>query len=255
MKEHGFSLVELLVAMAIFSITAGAVLSLIMAGQAMARLQPEAADLQQRARIATQVLATELARAGAGIDAGPWAGPLAGRLPVVSSSGAGGMTIWYVTSPGAQGTLAGPLEPDAVGAAIAVDPVCAAAGCGFADATTALLFDDRGCHDLARIEEAAATSLTLRAATRSCAYAAGAAIAQGEVRTYRVDPVARQLVRRDEATGVSVPLADHVASMTVEVLDAGRHVRLALRLAPAVLLQVPDLVMTFDARPPNLQER
>jgi hypothetical protein len=229
--------------------------SLVVAGQSIARLQPEAADLQQRARIATQVLATELARAGAGIDAGPWAGPLAGRLPVISPSADGGMTIRYVSAPGAQGTLAAPLEPDAVGAAIAVDPSCAASGCGFADDTTALLFDDSGCHDLARIEAVAATALALRAATRSCAYAAGAAIAQGEVRTYRVDPVTRQLLRRDEATGLSVPLVDNVASMTLDLLDAGRQIRLALRLAPAVLLQVPDLVVTFDARPPNLQER
>jgi len=255
MTDRGFSLVELLIAMAIFTTTAGALLSLVVAGQSIARLQPEAADLQQRARIATQVLATELARAGAGIDAGPWAGTLAGRVPVISSPVDGGMTIWYVSGPGAQGTLAASLEPDAVGAVIAVDPGCAASGCGFADDTTAVLFDDHGCHDLARIEAAAATVLTLRAATRSCAYAAGAAIAQGEVRTYRVDPAARQLVRRDEATGLSVPLVDNVASMTVEYLDAGRQIRVALRLAPVVLLQVPDLLVTLDARPPNLQER
>jgi hypothetical protein len=43
--------------------------------------------------------------------------------------------------------------------------------------------------------------------------------------------------------------------MAVEYLDGGRQIRVALRLVPAALLQVPDLVLSLDARPPNLQER
>lgn len=253
MSDRGFSLVELLIATAVMTTTAGALLSLVMAGQSIARLQPEAADLQQRARVATQILATELARAGAGMDAGPWAGSLGARFAPVSPSADGGVTIWYVTAPIAQATLAGPLEPDAVGAAISVDPACAASACGFTDAATVLIFDAAGCHDFARVEDAASSALTLRPAARTCAYALGAAVAQGEVRTYRVDTASRQLLRRDEATGLSVPLVDNVAAMTVEFLDAGRLIRVALRLGPTMLLQVPDLSVTLEARPPNLQ--
>lgn len=254
MTDRGFSLVELLIATAIMTTTAGVLLSLVMAGQSIARLQPEAADLQQRARIATQVLTTELARVGAGLDAGPWAGGLGERFAPVTASSGGGVTIWYVSEPIAQGTLAAPLQPDDAGAVISIDPTCAAASCGFADATTVLVFDGTGCHDFARVEVAAGSALTLRPSTRTCAYAAGAAIAQGEVRTYRVDTTARQLIRRDEATGLSVPLVDSVADMTVELLEAGRRVRIALRVAPTLLLHVPDLSVTFEARPPNLQE-
>ena len=58
-RHGGFSLVEVLVAMAIGTAAAGALVSLVVAGQSIARLQPEAADLQQRARIATHVLAFE----------------------------------------------------------------------------------------------------------------------------------------------------------------------------------------------------
>jgi prepilin-type N-terminal cleavage/methylation domain-containing protein len=254
-STRGFSLLELLIAMAITTTTAGALLSLVIAGQSIARLQPEAADLQQRARIATHVLATELARAGAGIDAGVLAGPLAQRFAAVSPSADGGLTIWYVSADGAQGTLAGPLAADALVAAIALNPPCAGPGCGFADDTTALIFDGSGCHDFARVETAAPSVLVLAAVARTCGYAAGAAIAQGEVRTFRVDPSTRQLLRRDEATGVSVPVADHVAAMSVEYLDAGRRIRLAIRFVPALLRQVPDLQVVLDARPPNLQER
>ena len=56
---------------------------------------------------------------------------------------------------------------------------------------------------------------------------------QGEVRTYRVDAGARQLLRRDEATGATVPVLDNVSAMAVEYLDGGRRIRVTLRLAPA----------------------
>lgn len=252
---RGFSLLELLLAMAITTTTAGALLSLVVAGQSIARLQPEAADLQQRARVVTDVLATELSRAGAGMEAGPFAGSLAERFAAAAPSVDGGLTIWYASAGGAQGTLVYPLPADALAATIALDQPCAGAGCGFADDTTALIFDNAGCHDLARVETGSSSLLVLAGGPRTCSYAAGAAIAQGEVRTFFVDPAARQLLRRDDATGVAVPIADHVAAMAVEYLDAGRRIRVTLRFVPALLRQVPDLTVVLDARPPNLQER
>ena len=257
MSERGFTLAELLIAMAITTTTAGALLSLLVAGQSIARLQPEAADLQQRARIATQVIGTELARAGAGLDAGPAAGPLSRRFAPVSLSADGGLTIWYVGEAGAQAALAASLERDAVLALVTLPLACAgsATACGFAAGTTALLFDDAGCHDVARIEAVEDSALALRPATRSCVYAAGSAIAQGEVRTYRVDPATRQLLRRDEAMNLSVPVIDSVTAMTVEELEGGRRIRVMLRFAPTVVRQAPPLAVTLDTRPPNLQER
>lgn len=249
------NLVELLIAMAITTTTAGTLLSLVVLGQSIARFQPEAADLQQRARIATQVLATELSRAGAGTDAGPLAGPLARRFAPVSSSSDGGLTIWYVAEGTAQGTLTAALAPDALAVSIAPDASCAGVSCGFAADTTAVIFDDSGCHDVARVEAAAPAGLVLAPSPgRTCSYSAGAAIAQGEVRTFRVDSLSRQLVRRDEATGIAVPVSDNVAGMSVEYPEPGR-VRVTLRFVPALLRQVPDLVVSLDARPPNLQER
>ncbi len=256
MTTRGFTLIELLIAMAIGASAAGALLSLVIAGQSIARLQPEAADLQQRARIAAQVLETELARAGAGLDDGARAGPLTRRFAPLSPSADGGLTIWYVSDPAAQATLAGPLEPDAGGAELVLRSACAgsASACGFSAATTVLVFDDGGCHDLARVEAVAGAVLTLRAATRGCAYTAGASVALGEVRTYRVDAASRQLLRRDEATGVSVPIVDSVDGLTTEYLDGGRRIRLTMRFVPAVSSRASDLVMALDVRPVNLQE-
>ena len=94
----------------------------------------------------------------------------------------------------------------------------------------------------------------MRAGVRACAYDTGAAIAQGEVRTYRVDPATRQLLRRDEATGTTVPVLDNVTAMTVEYLDGGRRVRITLRLAAATPSPLmPDLDISYDVMPPNLQ--
>jgi hypothetical protein len=219
-------------------------------------MQPEAADVQQRARIALQVLGSELALAGAGLDRGPLAGPLAQFFAPAVPSADGGITIWYVSSRMAQATLAMPLAPGETGAYIQPPAECPVAdpACTFSNASTALVFDAHGCRDVVRVDRVTAAALDVRAGARGCVYAPGAALAQGEVRTYRVDPASRQLLRRDEATGASVPLLDNVLGMDVEYLDAGRHIRLTLRLSPAIANPlVPPFEVSCDVRPPNLQ--
>lgn len=256
-RTGGFSLIELLIAMAVMVTFMGALLSLVLAGETIARLQPEAADVQQRARIALQTLGAELRLAGAGLDSGPQAGPLSRYFAPIGPSPDGGLTIWYVSGREAQSTLAAPLVPGATDAVLQSAPPCPPSdpACAFAPASTAIVFDTAGCRDLLRIDGVTATSLQVRAGSRACAYQPGAAIAQGEVRTYRVDSTTRQLLRRDEATGISVPVLDSVAAMTVEYLDAGRLVRLTLRIAAGIPNpRVPDLVLAYDVRPPNLQE-
>jgi prepilin-type N-terminal cleavage/methylation domain-containing protein len=248
MRRHarGFSLIELLIAMAVMVTFSGALLSLILAGQSLARIQPEAADVQQRARIALQTLGAELARAGAGLDRGAQAGPLVHYFSPITPSAEGGITVWYVSGRDGQSTLTAPLGPAATSAPIA--------GGVFTAPSTAIVFDAGGCRDVLRIDAATATSLQIRAASRTCAYAAGAAVAQGAVRTYLVDPAARQLQRRDEATGLSVPVLDNVTAMSVEYLDQGRRVRVTLRLAPGTPGPlVPDFELALDVMPPNLQ--
>ncbi len=243
----GFSLVELLIAMAMMVAFGSAVMSLIIAGQSMARMQPEAADLQQRARVALQTLGAELAVAGAGFDRGPLAGPLARYFPPVAPSSDGGITMWYIAGRAAQATLTVPFAQGATD--VFVESTAA-----FSSASTAIVLDSRGCRDVVRIDDVTATALRIRPGVRACDYDAGAAIGQGEVRTYRVDPVTRQLLRRDEATGTTVPILDNVTAITVEYLDGGRRVRLTLRLATAVFDPlVPTLDISIDVTPANLR--
>ena len=243
----GFSLIELLIAMAMMAAFGSALMALIVAGQAMARMQPEAADMQQRARIALQTLGAELAVAGAGFDRGPLAGPLAQYFPPILPSADGGITVWYIAGRAAQTTLAGPFAQGAT------ELIVLDAG-AFTPASTAIVLDGHGCRDVLRIDDVTSTLLQVRPRARACDYGMDAAIGQAEVRTYRVDTATRQLLRRDEATGSTVPVLDNVVAMTVEYLDDGRRVRITVRLATATSDPLaPPFEISLDVMPANLQ--
>jgi len=115
------------------------------------------------------------------------------------------------------------LAPGTIDASIQSAGNCLAAqpACGFTADTTAIVFDASGCRDVVRIDDVTAGSVLLRSPAAACTFSAGAAIAQGEVRSYRVDPLARQLLRRDEATGISAPVLDGVAALHVDYFGAG----------------------------------
>lgn len=250
-RARGFSLVELLIGMALMVAVGGVFMTLILAGGSIARAQPETWDLHQRARIAMHTLAAELVLAGAGPDRGPHRGALLSWFAPVEIGADGSLTVWYVTRQGGQATLASALPAGATQAAIENAGDCPAArpACAFTAGSTAILFQPGGVHDALQIDDAGDLSLTFRAGAQS-AYSAGASIAEGEVRTYRVDPSARQLLRRDEATGASFPVIDGVAAMSAEVRDDGRIVRVTLRLAGVTASS--DLAITFDVLMPNL---
>ena len=241
----GFTLLELLIATAIMTTVGCAFVSLILSAQSIARTQPEAADQQQRARMAVQELAGDVARAGGGLDRGANAGPLARYLPALEVAPDGSVTVRYLSRRSAQATLTAGLPRGET--AVAVD-----AGGGFAAGSSALVFDRTGCRDLVRVTDVTETLLVVGGAPRTCAYAAGASIAEAEARTYRVDPVARQLQRRDESTGSTLPMLDGVSRMQVEVLDGARRVRISLQLAPGGSRGLRDLGVSFDVMVPNL---
>ena len=109
-------LIEVLIAMAIMTAAGCAFVSLIVIAQSIARVQPEAADQQQRARMAVQALAADVARAGAGVDRGAQAGPLGRYFSPLQVSADGSITVWYVVQPHRPGaTDRGPGERGDVG--------------------------------------------------------------------------------------------------------------------------------------------
>jgi prepilin-type N-terminal cleavage/methylation domain-containing protein len=248
---RGFSLVELLVAMALMAMVGGAFMTLVLAGESIARAQPEAWDVHQRARIAMQTLGAELALAGAGPDRGPRRGPLVSSFSPVEIAADGSFTVWYVAARGGQGSLASALPPGRADAALAHAGDCPTArpACAFTPGSTAILFTPGGARDALRIDAVMDVSLMFRAGPQS-AYPAGASIAEGEVRTYRVDSTARQLVRRDEATGASLPVVDGIVAMAAEIREGGTVIRVTLRLAGTA--PASELVIAFDVPMPNV---
>jgi hypothetical protein len=181
------------------------------------------------------------------MDRGALAGPLAQHFAPVLPSADGGITVWYVSSRAAQTALAAALAPGDTQALVED-------AAPFGESSTAIVFDGHGCHDLLRMDGIAAPALEIRAGSRACAYAIGAAVGQGEVRTYRVDTVAKQLLRRDEATGITVPVLDNVLAMTLAFLEDGRLVRIGLRLAASSSDPlIPAFDISCDVRPANLQ--
>jgi hypothetical protein len=267
------SLVETLVSMSLALALSGVALSLVTTGQAIARVQPEIADQQQRARLALQALGGELRGAGAGLDRGSLAGPLIRHFPPVGPSVDGGITIWTATSAEAQGIVDRSAEPGATTVSLRDSSGCQPgdAACAFAAGTSAIAFTAGGCRTVLRVAGVFGSTLQLSAPLTDCVLGPGSAVAQGEVRTYRVDPVARQLIRRDEITGSVAPLLDGVAAMTTTYFGdvagtdviAGtadldlmrvRRIRIALRfVVSSPLLRIPDLTAAVDAAPRNLE--
>jgi hypothetical protein len=267
------TLVETIVSMALTLVLSGTVLTLVAAGQAIARTQPETSDLQQRARLALHTLGRDLRGAGAGVDRGPLAGPLVRVFPPVTPSADGGITMWTVTSADAQATVALSADPGATTVALTDSAGCATgnAACAFAADASIVAFTADGCRTVMRVADVGADTLQLSAPLGDCRLVPGSAVAQGDVRTYRVDTAARQLIRRDEITGSSAPVLDGVAAMTVTffadaagtetiagAIDAelmrARRIRIVLRLvASNPLLRIPDLTVNIDVAPRNLE--
>jgi hypothetical protein len=266
------SLVETLVATTLAVAMSGAVLSLVVAGQAIARTHPEAADLQQRARVALQIVGAELRDAGAGLEQGSLVGPLARYFPPVVPSIDDGVTIWTARNYDAQAMVRTAAVPGATTVVVDDSAGCppGAGACAFASDASVIAFTPGGCRTAMRLSDASADVLQLEAPLAGCTLEPGSAVAAGTVRTYWVDPVGRQLIRRDEATGSSAPVLDGVAAMTTEYYaDAGgtspitgagdaelmrvRRVRVTLRfVASNPLLRIPDLAVAVDVAPRNL---
>jgi Tfp pilus assembly protein PilW len=267
------SLTETIVAMALTVALSGTVLSLVQAGHTIARTQPETADLQQRARLALQTLGTELRDAGAGLDRGSLAGPLVRYFPPVTPSIDGGVTIWTGTSADAQAMVATTAEQGTTMVVLrdSVGCLVGEAACAFVPDTSIIAFTADGCRTVLRVAAVSGGTFQLAAPLAGCTLAAGSAVMQGEVRTFRVDAAARQLIRRDEITGSSAPLLDNVAAMTATyfadaagaeivsgLTDADlkrvRRIRITLQfVASNPLLRIPDLTVAVDAAPRNME--
>jgi len=234
-KGGGFSLIEMLVAMAITLTLVAGVFAMVHPAYGAFDTGLEAADMQQRMRVAADTLARELTAAGAGAYMAGRVGPLirsfAPLLPFRQGVDPPGtfrtdtITIISVPSTAAQTTLAADLGPMETTLQAVAQPGCPAGTnlCGFAPGMAVIVYDDSGSVDsftLAAVADAAAQlTLSARPGSGHAIYRRGSNVVAARVHTYylKADAPSQtfQLRHVDGATNADVPVADHVVGLTI----------------------------------------
>jgi prepilin-type N-terminal cleavage/methylation domain-containing protein len=261
----GFSLVELLVALAVALLVTSAVFAMLNPAAGAFQMQPESADVEQRIRVAADRLTSDVAASGAG----PWVGgdPVGQTAPPVFPSRIGRrnadapgtsatdrLSVWTVRIAAPQAVLAAPLVSASGTASITAGAGCMSGdpSCGFRAGMLAAVFDPSGAWDLFSITAVDGTLLSLQHDLRDTAVVhppASSVIAEVTARTYflRDDRATGfpQLMRYDAADGGDIPFVDHVVRFSAEYFGDAE--------APVVIpggTTAPDRV-TYGLPPPK----
>jgi hypothetical protein len=231
-SEAGFSLVEMLVSVGLMVVITGAAFQLAAGGHGGFRSQPEVADMQQRLRVAADMLYKDLLMAGAGPYHSPAVGALASYLPPLQprrtgAVGADGaltyaadrITVLYVPATRSQTRLMADMSsPYAALDVNPVEPGCpvTAAG-GFAAGMRALVFDPSGVgggYELFTVTGAGPTSLQHAAPNPDFtrAYQSGAQVSEVEHHVYYLDRSTSRLMHYNGHQS-DLPLVDNVVDL------------------------------------------
>ena len=239
LRAAGFSLVELVVSLGLMIAILASIFGLLTPTSGRFVAQAEAADMQQRLRVAADTLVADLLMAGSGPSSGPLAGPLinalAPVLPYRQGSRRGdapgsyktdSVTLILVPPRASQTTIRDAVPQTALVLTANADAGCPPPRpnvfCGFASGTTAILYDETGSYDVITIEEVAGPALTIRprSPTLSKTYAAGSTIAEASSRIYALkdDDTTRtyQLMSYGGGDDADVPVADNVVGLEFE---------------------------------------
>jgi hypothetical protein len=236
--EHGFSLIEMTVAMGLMLVVTASIFSLVNPGQGNFVAEPEVADMQQRTRVAQDTLYKDLVMVGSGSYAGD--NPMAlsyffapvlpfrqGRLqhdpPGTYRTDA--ITLMMVPATTAQTTIAQDMPAKSAELKVTEDPNCPPSKadqlCGFHDGMSVLIYDETGSYDLFSITEVQDQALHLQHNLDDLGkvYGAGSKIVQIQSHTYylRTDVATKtyQLMHYDGATD-DVPIVDNVVGLEFE---------------------------------------
>lgn len=229
-RDAGFTLAELLVT-TVLALTVFLVATLFVhLHVTMARAQPDVADVQQRARVAADMLARDLAEAGTWADAGGTTRGLLCCVPVIlprrigtrladSPDTASGdvLTIVRLVPGATPGRLRAPIVSGTL--ALESGEGCGASRplCGLRDGDHVLVFDPLGNHDFLLLGTPAgdAAPVLPRQDPPPRPFGSDAIAGNVETRTYYFDAAARQLRQYDGHLS-DVPVVDDVVSVRFE---------------------------------------
>ena len=236
-EHQGFSVIELVVAMAVTMLITSAVFAMLDPATGAFEVQPESADVSQRLRAATDVLWRELMSAGGGPSTVLSAQYSPVAIPAVFPMRVGRrspdlpgtfdstrMSFWSVSPAAPQARLAAPLASASGTATIVSGPGCPEgdSSCGFREGMLVVVLGSAGAWDLFSITGVQGSTLAVQHNFRDGgrAFAAGDVIAEATVRTYLFKDAPAggvpQIMRYDAAGGADVPVVDHVASVEFE---------------------------------------
>ena len=232
-RTDGFTLVELLIATALLSLIAAAILSVAQPVQTLVVVQPEAADVQQRLRLSAAAIRRAAQGAGAGVSATGRPGALHHYFAAVLPYRIGERSpdppkgvffrseaISFITVPGdaipARVVEIVPSTP----ALVRVEANCAAAlgVCGFGTGTPVVVFDRGGRFWLGAVQRIDDRLLEIesQAIDPAVDIAAGAIVSPVDVSVYessldRATAVPRFM--RYDGRASEMPVVDHVVNV------------------------------------------
>lgn len=230
--DRGFTLSELLISTAIMLTVTGAIFSLMNPAQGSAQVQPELADLQQRARIGSEMLFKDLVMSGAG----PYHGASTGSLvnffaPILprrtgktspdptqgpTSFKTDTITLVYIPNTSSQTTLFDPMPNVSAELKVNKPKNCPGSDplCGFTQGMGIVIFDSSGNFDAFTVTEVqgAAGHIQHRGQQFSVSYPANSQVTEIVSYTYYLDRTTSQL-RRYDGYDTDVPLVDNVVDL------------------------------------------
>ena len=244
-RDAGFSLFELTIALGLTLALMAAIFAVVQQSHSFAAAQPEAADMQQRLRVAVDTLTRDLMVAGAGPYVAGHSGPLNQFIPAVlplrrglaGSDPAGTfksdtITLIHVPTTAAQTKLTADFVPGSQTMEVARLAWCAAGTnlCSFSAGMTLLTFDAGGAFQTFSVADVidAASQMTTTS-TPSAIYKMGMPIVEAQAHSYYLMVDAQtgvcQLMRYDGTANPDVPVLDHVVSLSFEYFGDAAPIR------------------------------
>jgi Tfp pilus assembly protein PilW len=251
--QAGFTVAELLVAMTITLIIAGAIANIALPARAAFDRVPAELEMQQRGRTALDVVAQSIRSAGRDVAAAASLGPLGDLLPAVSvadpnddASAYASISAIVPVVDGAQGVLEAAQPAPAGSITLAVAPCPNVKDvCGFQPGMTAVIADGTGHFD---VFEVASTNVGARRLTPgtalSRAYSAGAVVAEVDHHTFSLVEQADHSYSliRETAAGAVQPVVDFVSDLAFTIVG---------RDAPAGFLQATQVDVSLRIQAPT----
>ena len=232
--EAGFTFVELLVTTALALAVFLVALMFVSLYVTLARTQPDVADVQQRGRVAADILSRELADAGAWADGGGIVRGLSCCVPVLQPRRIGTrlsdppgtarhdvLTVVRLAPGATPGRLREPITTGVLALESGEGCVSSRPVCGLSEGDTVIVVDTMGNHDffLLGLPGVDSAPIELRQEGPPHSFGPGAMAGGVETRTYYFDAAARQL-RQYDGYLADVALVDDVVSVRFEYWGA-----------------------------------